>query len=345
VRATATQTVILTLLAVVFAIALTYATIALPRAINKSLQGSIEFPGYDPGHQTEQAEAWYEAYHVRSIGYTALAVVFVFIVVGFVAERGGLASAGAIVLFLPVFGHFAMSMFFLASLGLLRVVWMPFLDISPDILKLGDIAYVPYMAMVWPPAAAGIDVRGWISWLIMGIGMLVFTLGVVAWSQTKLAKGGTTDFWVYRFSRHPQYLGWIVWSYGLFIYMTDHIEANFKLTWHITHSLPWLLSTLVIIGVALVEELRMKRTYGSEYESYMRRAPFLLPLPRWLSNVLAAPARLVLRHSWPRSGREVLLVIAAYAVLLVLLSLPFLLFHWPPRGGWWAYPYNVYPFR
>ncbi len=77
-----------------------------------------------------------------------------------------------------------MSMFFLASLGLLRVVWLPFLDVSADILKLGDVAYVPYMAMVWPPAVAGYDVRGWISWAVMGVGVFLFVLGVVAWSQT-----------------------------------------------------------------------------------------------------------------------------------------------------------------
>ena len=44
-----------------------------------------------------------------------------------------------------------------------------------------------------------------------------------------------------------------------------------------------------------------------------------------------------------KDGREVLLVVSVYAVLLVLLSLPFLLWNWPPRGGWWAYPYNVWP--
>jgi len=345
VRVTAKQTVVLTLLAVVFAVALTYAAIALPRGINKSIQDSIEFPGYDPGHQSERAEVWYDTYHVRSIGYTALAVVCVLIVAGLLAERRGLASAGAIALFLPAFGHFAMSMFFLASLGLLRVVWMPILDVSTDILKLGDISYVPYMVMVYTPALAGFDVRGWLSWLVMGIGMVLFTLGLVAWFYARIAEKGTADFWTYRFSRHPQYLGWIIWTYGLFIYMTDNLEANFKLTWHITHSLPWMLSTLVIIGVALVEEIRMMREYGTEYESYSQRAPFLLPLPRWASTLFAWPARLVLRHQWPRNGREVLTVIATYAVVLVLLSLPFLIFDWPPKGGWWAYPYNVYPFR
>ena len=35
-----------------------------------------------------------------------------------------------IVLFLPVFGHFALTMFFLGGLGFLRLLWMPFLDVS-----------------------------------------------------------------------------------------------------------------------------------------------------------------------------------------------------------------------
>ena len=97
--------------------------------------------------------------------------------------------------------------------------------------------------------------------------------------------------------------------------------------------------------MALLEEIRMQREYGSEYESYRRRAPFLLPLPAWLSGVLAAPARLVLGHWWPRNGREVLKVMAVYTTMQVLLSLPFVWLDWPPRGGWWAYPYNVFPLR
>jgi len=339
------RAVALTLLAIVFAVGLTWSAIELPRLANKALQQAYEFPGFDPGHRHQEAEAFYDRYYLREIGYTALSLVALLIAAGFVAERRGLASAGAVLLFLPIFGHFAIGMFFLASLGLLRVVWMPALDFAPQLLRLGDIAYVPYMLLVYPAAVIGVDVRGPLPWVVMGIGMTHFVLGVVAWSHARLSGRSTADFWVYRFSRHPQYLGWIVWSYGLLLFTTDHPEFNMKLTWSISHTLPWLLSALVIVGVALLEEIRMQLDYGDAYCAYARRTPFLLPLPRALVAILTFPARLVLRGKPPRSGRQVLLILAVYAFILVLLSLPFMLLHWPPRGGWWAYPYNVYPFR
>ena len=64
--------------------------------------------------------------------------------------------------------------------------------------------------------------------------------------------------------------------------------------------------------------------------------------PGWVWLVCG---RLVLGHRWFQSGREVLKVIAAYTTMLVLLSLSFVLLDGPPRSGWWAYPYNVFPLR
>jgi hypothetical protein len=43
--------VALAILAVVLTIALTYASVELPRLVNSFLHESIEFPGFDSGHQ------------------------------------------------------------------------------------------------------------------------------------------------------------------------------------------------------------------------------------------------------------------------------------------------------
>ena len=236
-------------------------------------------------------------------------------------------------------------MFFLAGLGLLRVTWMPVTDLSFDILRLGDIAYLPYMAIVWPLALVGFDIRTPLAWLVMGAGMLLFVLSVARWFETRLSGSKTAVAGLYRFSRHPQYLGWILWSYGFLIYFAHHLEANFKVRWQFHNSLPWLVSTLVILGVAMLEEIRMERELGAEYRGYRSRTPFLLPLPRRLGRWIRTPMRLVIGRERPASGRQVLVTVALYAALLVILSVPFLEFDWPPRGGWYAYPYNVYPFR
>ena len=37
------------------------------------------------------------------------------------------------------------------------------------------------------------------------------------------------------------------------------------------------------------------------------------------------------------------MTIAVYASILIALSVPFVLFDWPPRIGWWGFPYNVWP--
>lgn len=118
---------------------------------------------------------------------------------------------------------------------------------------------------------------------------------------------------------------------------------HFKISWGMPSSLPWLISTMVIIGVAMVEEIRMAKANGEAYLSFRDRTPFLLPLPSWLNSVISAPMRLVLRRPWPENGRQVAVVVALYAVILVAASLPFAIWDWPPRIGWWGFPYNVWP--
>jgi protein-S-isoprenylcysteine O-methyltransferase Ste14 len=237
-------------------------------------------------------------------------------------------------------------MFFLAGLGILRVIWMPILDISYGMLQLGEVSYVPYMIAVYIPALVRADIRTPFAYVLMGLGILAFVFGTLAWFYARFQRREVVDFWVYRFSRHPQYLGWILWSYGFMIYVTLHSTLHeFKISYGVPNSLPWLLSTLVIVGVALVEEIKMRRERGEEYDLYSQRTPFMLPLPRLVSNVISAPMRLALRKKRPESGLEVVVVLVLYAAILILLSVPFVVFHWPPRTGWWGFPYNVFPFR
>ena len=58
-------------------------------------------------------------------------------------------------------------------------------------------------------------------------------------------------------------------------------------------SLPWAVSMLVIICMALSEEIRMRRQQRAEYESYSSGAPFMLPLPGFLSRAVSAPFGLI----------------------------------------------------
>lgn len=336
--------ILLAALAVIFTIGLTYASVELPQLTSRAFMELLKTPGFDSTYHPEETDAFLDAHHLRVIGAGGLVSTAVLILVGLVSERRGMATTGALIIFLPVFGHFAASMFFLAGLAMLRVVWLPILEISHDILALGDVVYLPYAAMAYPLVNFGFDIRDQLPWPVMGLGASIFVASTLTWMTAKYEGRGIADAWLYRISRHPQYLGWIIWSYGLLLYVLRHSELyQFKIGWAMPSSLPWLISTLVIIGVAMIEEIRMTRAYGESYRPFRERTPFLLPLPAGLSSIIAAPIQWVIRRPWPATGPQVALVVGVYAAILIAASAPFVIFDWPPRIGWWGFPYNVWP--
>jgi protein-S-isoprenylcysteine O-methyltransferase Ste14 len=324
--------IVLTLLAIFIAIALTGTFVVLPYWVSDTLYYSFQEDTarelYQGPHDG-QSQPYISAYRLRVIGYVSLSVVIGLIVVGIVAEKRGVAVAGGVALFLPILSHFALSMFFLAGLGLLRTVWIPLLDASYaatgdagyGAFGLGDLVYLPYIVAVYVMSWVGIDARVALGYIVMGLGLFVFVAGMLAWFTTHLQGRGTADFWLYRLSRHPQYVGWIVWTYGLLLYWIHEGEGTyFKISWSIPDSSPWVVATMVIVGVAMLEEIKMGREQGAVYDPYRERTPFLLPLPRIVTKAVGAPMRLVLRKKRPESGREVAIVIVLYTVLLFVMS-------------------------
>jgi len=309
----------LAVLAIVFTIGLTFASIELPRLLDLFLAKRIDTPDVATGLNAlsdYKTELYLRHFHLRLIGYGCLVLIVILIVVGFATEKTGWASVGVLVLFLPVFGHFAATMFFLGGLGFLRLIWLPFLDVSFNLFRLGEIINLPYdiLARLW--AWLGLNHRLNLSYVVTGLGLLIFFLGTLTWFYARMQKKEVVDFWVYRLSRHPQYLGWIIWSYGVMFLP----GSNIKLCYELSNSLPWLLSTMVIIGVAMLEELKMKRVYGKAYESYRRRAPFLFPSPRLVAKASAFPLRLMFKKPYPERKREIVAVLIFYAVLCLAIS-------------------------
>ncbi len=325
---------------IVFTVGLVYASIELPELVNSWLVQEFRFPGSDSSIEISETETFIQSNHIRLIGSVCFTGVVALIVIGLVAEKRRLASLGAFAIFLPVFGHFALNMFFLAGLGILRVIWMPILDVSFSWLNLGDIAYLPYMLLVYFPALIGLDARPFVIYFFMAAGLFLFIGGVFLWIYSHTQHKPIADWGLYRFSRHPQYLGWILWSYGVMLFIS-RIRGP-RIYYHLGNSLPWLLSTIVIVCVAMLEEIKVKRETG--YEAYRSRTPFLLPLPSLLTRIFSAPQRLVLKKEFPENGREVLGVAILYTSILVILSIPFVVFQWPPDTGWFRFPYNVPPF-
>lgn len=308
----------LTLVAVVFTIGLTYASIELPALLHKALEAHMPTPGGD-SHADDAArlrtELFLRHYHLRTVGVVCFALMVALIVVGFAFRKRGLATTGAVMLFMPVFAQFATVMFFLAGLGLLNLVWLPVLDAGFDTGQLGDIVYLPYRALRWAVGPLGIDIHGPVVALLVGGGLLLFTLGTLAWFAARFRGRDVAELSVYRISRHPQYLGWILWSYGLLLAL-ERVQYP-RRSWGIPASLPFMLSAIVIVGVALMEEQRMRRTVGDAYERFRAGTPFLLPVPKWLARALTAPSRLLFGTDLPERSGQVAALLALVTVFLV----------------------------
>ena len=339
------QTALLVLLAAAFTVALTFATIQLPRTVSAVLLDILGPAGETIDYSTGLSESYLGSFHIRTIGYVSLLLIAILIGIGLFTERRRWAAAGATVLFLPVFSHFALSMSMLAGLGLLRVAWLPIIDHFPILLRLGDVAYVPYLVTVYGAALAGIDIRTPFIYGLIGGGILLFAAGAFAWFQTRFQGRAVADMGIYRFSRHPQYAGWIVWSYALMIYVAR--LRGPRIQWSVESTFPWIVSALILICVALKEEISMRRDQGVLYQQYLSRTHFLLPIPKILSRIVSAPMRVFVRKNMPETGWDVVVVFVAYTGIAILTSLPFVLLDWPhsAQAMLHAFPYDVPPFR
>ncbi len=311
----------LTVLALVFSIGLTFASVELPRLLNSALvKATPALEGDSHGDETTvfRTELFMEHYHFRLIGYACFGLMIILIVAGFVSGKAGFSAVGAAAMFLPVFAQFAGVMFFLAGLGFLNLAWLPMLDVSFDVGRLGDIVYWPYDALISLFGHWGIDVHEPLVYAAIGAGLLLFVLGTLTWFVARQRKRDVADFWVYRLSRHPQYLGWIIWSYGMLLAL-KRVRYP-RRSWGIPASLPWLLSMMVIIGVALLEERKMKRLSGEAYAAYKKKTSFLFPLPRFLRSAFANPNRLLFGRSFPERKGEIAIVLVLATALLMISS-------------------------
>lgn len=314
-------------LAVVFTVALTFATLQLPVILGNWL--SRYFPDIHPVIEPDRVAEFMVV--ARPVGYACLAIIAVLIVTGFVTGKKRLSIFGSFAFFLPTFGYFFASMFFLAGLGILRVPFVPFWDPNVNLMNFGDISYVPYMALVYPFWLGRIDIREVLAWVAIGTGLFIFILGTITWFYGRAQRKKTVDFWIYRHSRHPQYLGFIIWSYGVMLFAAQQpVPMGGS---NPGASLPWLLTSLIIIWIALAEENRMRKEDSERYSQYIASAPFMFRVPKFVSAAIMFPMRLLLKKNRPDTGKELVTTFTVYATSLILLSSPFVLLDFPPGIG------------
>ena len=313
------QNLLLFVLALVFSAGLMYAFIALPQWLDGVFQRTVSGIGHDPGYMPERPDYFIQAYRLKLVGSISLIVIGLFIVVGLVTRKTGFAWVGAIALFLPVFGTFAFSMFYLAGLGIFNTLLLPFMDWDMAVLSLGDVVLVPYKILLWFFGLFDWHAHDFILYACMGTGAFLFVFSVFTWLQTYYSRQKVAKSWLYRYSRHPQYLGWMIWSYGLMLF--GPTLNNMKKSWGWNGSLAWLLSTMVIIGICMLEELRMRDKAGEEYDYYRDKTPFLFPMPRILKRLVKLPGKLIVHDKYPTKSRQIGLIVLLYTIVLMGFSL------------------------
>ncbi|MEM2088213.1 MAG: hypothetical protein QXF52_05990 [Thermoproteota archaeon] len=320
------------ILSAVFSSTLLYSTIELPSILNRLM---LEFfPDYGFGWE----EAGQFVNSVRPLSYFCLVATIVLIILGFVLKKSRVSFLGSLTLFLPTFSYFAFTMFFLAGIGILRIIWLPFIELFPgdsfyekihaasSFLELGDIVYLPYDAIrfLFTTISNGFtylnDLDKMLFQATVSIGATLFFASCATWFYFRFQGTDFAKLFIYKYSRHPQYLSFLFWSYGLLIY-DKYVFTPPRGGYFAPPPFLWLLSTFIIIGVALQEENFMLEKYGKEYINYRSKTPFMLPLPKPIGEILKSPQKLVFRKSYPEKNREILIVLAIYFLILLGASL------------------------
>jgi protein-S-isoprenylcysteine O-methyltransferase Ste14 len=306
-------------LTLVFTVSLTFTSLEFPKLADELISKNWRFVNVHTGSgelQELKTELYIRHFHIRTIGYISLFIIITLIILGFVTEKLGFTTLGAFAIFLPVFSHFAATMFFLGGLGFLRLLWLPGLDISFDIMRLGDAVFIPYRIILDVFNFIGINLYSILAHIFIISGIIIFCAGTIVWLYTYYNRIRIARTWIYRISRHPQYLGWIIWSYGILLLP----GANMKQSYSISDSLAWLISTMVIIGVAMLEELKMNRKYSKEYEKYREKSYFMFPLPKYICKVISAPFKVFFNKKIPTRKIEIITINLFYFFLIILIS-------------------------
>jgi protein-S-isoprenylcysteine O-methyltransferase Ste14 len=86
----------------------------------------------------------------------------------------------------------------------------------------------------------------------------------MAMRQQAYARLPLTDRWLYRFVRHPLYLGWIIVFWAAPVMTWGHVQFALLMTVYIVIAIPF-------------EENDLLNTYGESYARYRERTPKLIP--------------------------------------------------------------------
>ncbi len=102
------------------------------------------------------------------------------------------------------------------------------------------------------------------TWLSL-LGVVLVVLG---WKRIHVAEGLVTDG-VYRFVRHPQYTGLLLFTLGWLLHWPTVLTL-----------LLWPILAMAYVWLARREEQELASAFGDAYRGYSERTPRFFPLPR-----------------------------------------------------------------
>jgi hypothetical protein len=202
----------------------------------------------------------------------------------------------------------------------LRCLWGPSRELN-QLVRIVDIPIRLYVGTELPIQEnlhnALYDRLFFFSEAFIALGFFIFVFGIFNLLIGLFEEEGVVSFWLYKYIRHPQYLGYILWSYG--IYARTNMVSN-VFGYSRPNPFPWVISTLLIICIALHEE-NILRTEKSEYLNYSEETSFLVPTPKIVSSLFLYPFRVITKREYPDSIQDIALVFFIYLSIIILISL------------------------
>ncbi len=152
------------------------------------------------------------------------------------------------------------------------------------------------------------------------LGSSILFLGIATWINSKLENRELTVSGIYRLSRHPQYLGYILWSYGMTILTTFR---QHPMRYPLTPTINWIVSSLILVGLAYREELDLRVKESLYYSDYYHKVSFLVPILTPIRRLLTEPFRIIWNCDYPNSSKKILITLI---LVFIVLSIPELFF-------------------
>ena len=113
----------------------------------------------------------------------------------------------------------------------------------------------------------------WIELVTFVFGSGLFLFGLIHLVKAKKEKTDIVQTGPYKYIRHPQNLGIIIFSLPFCLYVPFLGDAGLK----VGDIFSWMLFCLLIIIYSDIEELHMVRRYPEEYKLYRENTGFLIP--------------------------------------------------------------------